>query len=148
MPVMVNHKEITDEAIYQEMQYHPAGSADLAMEEAARALVIRELLLQKAEYLNIQCEETTDQPKEEALMDALIATVIQLPEPDAEVIDRFYQNNGHRFPKVDGQTPPLKDVQEAISDYLVETSWTNALRDFIRSLVQEATLSGVEFVLQ
>lgn len=145
MPVMVNHKEILDEEIYQEMQYHPASSAEQAMQEAARALVIRELLLQKAAELNIVADKSEDISAEEMIIETLLKRVIQLPDVDDDTLFRFYENNAHRFGKVDGAIPPFKDVQQAISDYLVETSWTNAVRAFVQSLVQEAKLSGVTF---
>ncbi|MGH6902553.1 MAG: peptidylprolyl isomerase, partial [Geminicoccaceae bacterium] len=48
MPVLVNGVEISDHAINSELQYHPAGSVEEAREEAARALAVRELLLQAA----------------------------------------------------------------------------------------------------
>ncbi|MCX7117827.1 MAG: hypothetical protein NTW94_08035 [Legionellales bacterium] len=144
MAVKVNQIEIQDHEIYQEMQYHPARSSEEAMEEAAKALVIRELLLQKAKALEIQCDPEQI-PQEEALIDALLEKVIQIPEPDEAVVSRFYQNNHQRFKKVNGAPPALADVKTAISDYLVETSWTNAVRDFIQTLVQDSTLSGVTF---
>lgn len=145
MPVMVNQTEITDDEIYQEMQYHPAGSADLAIEAASRALVIRTLLLQKAAELNLVGDESPDQPLDEATIDALLSHMIELPEPDDETMLRFYQNNAHRFSKVDDKTPPFEDLKRGISDYLIETSWTNAVRSFIQALVQHATISGIEF---
>ena len=48
MPAFVNGVEISDHAINAELQYHPAGSVEEAREAAARALVVRELLLQTA----------------------------------------------------------------------------------------------------
>lgn len=143
MPIIVNSKEITDEEIYQEMQYHPAESPEKAMEMAAKALAIRELLLQEAVNLNIQIDDNQDQSREEALIDGLFASVIKLPEPDPESIARFYQNNCHRFKKEDGTTLSLDAAQDAIADYLIETSWQNSLREYIRLLVVEAKISGV-----
>src|SRR3546814_1132125 len=51
--VWVNGNEITAQAVLAEMQYHPAASAAAARHEAARALVVRELLLQAAEALGL-----------------------------------------------------------------------------------------------
>ena len=48
MPAFVNGVEISDHAINAELQYHPAGSVEEARAAAARALVVRELLLQTA----------------------------------------------------------------------------------------------------
>ena len=49
--VRVNGVEIAPEAIAQEIQHHPAPDADTAWAEAARALAVRELLLQEARRL-------------------------------------------------------------------------------------------------
>lgn len=138
--VKVNQVEITDDEIYQEMQYHPAANVDEAMRQAKDALVIRELLLQKAQELNITCDATQG-PQDEALIDALINKVIQIPEPDEAVIERFYHNNQQQFKKVNGATPLLTEVKDAIADYLTEMSWTNAVKAYIQKLQQEATLS-------
>lgn len=143
MNITVNGKEITEEEVYQEMQYHPAESQEKAMEQAARALVIRELLLQEAAHLNIQVDDTSDQDHTEKLIDGLFASVIKLPEPDSESITRFYQNNAHRFKKEDGTVLPFDEAKEKIAEYLIETSWHNALREYIRLLILDAKISGV-----
>ena len=52
--VVVNGVEITREAIGQEVQNHPAGKPGEAWAAAARALAIRELLLQEARRLDLQ----------------------------------------------------------------------------------------------
>lgn len=143
MPVMVNGIEITDEAICQEMQYHPAESQEKAMEKAAKALALRELLLQEAAHLNIQVEDSQNQNHKEALIDGLFASVIKLPEPDLESIKRFYQNNCHRFKKENNTTLSFDKAKDAIADYLIETSWQNSLREYIRLLILEAKISGI-----
>lgn len=143
MPVLVNGKTITDEEIYQEMQYHPAASAEEAMEKAAKALAIRALLLQKATALQIQAEAEDDQAPEEALIDALLTSVITLPDPDDETIERFYHQNAHHFKKEEGVTLPLTEAKDAIKDYILETAWQNSLREYIRHLVLEAKIEGV-----
>src|SRR5690606_4978266 len=87
-PVLVNGVEISAEAILSEMQYHPAPSATAARHEAARALVVRELLLQAAEKLGISepeplhTGEGTAETREEALIRTVIAREVKTPEPD------------------------------------------------------------------
>ncbi len=57
MEIRVNGVAIAEQAIHAEMQNHPAGSADAAMEDAARALVVHALLLQEADRLGIEAPD-------------------------------------------------------------------------------------------
>ena len=103
VPVFVNGVEISDHAINAELQYHPAGSIEEAREAAARALVVRELLLQTAARRGIvgpirpnravEERETDD----EAMIRTLIAREVRTPEPDAETCRRFYDQNRSAF---------------------------------------------------
>lgn len=47
MPIFINETEIEDDAIFSEMQYHPADDMEQARDAAAQALVVRELLKQE-----------------------------------------------------------------------------------------------------
>ena len=49
MSVFVNKFEITKSDICREMQYHPAPSQERSWQLAAQSLVIRQLLLQRAD---------------------------------------------------------------------------------------------------
>ena len=51
--VFVGANPITEVSIAQEMQYHPAANPHESRGAAARALVVRELLLLEAERLGI-----------------------------------------------------------------------------------------------
>ena len=51
--VSVNGVSIAREAIVREMQHHPADKPIAAWQQAARALVIRELLLQEARRIEL-----------------------------------------------------------------------------------------------
>ncbi len=51
--VSVNGVAIARDAIAREMQHHPAPKPIAAWQQAARALVIRELLLQEARRLGV-----------------------------------------------------------------------------------------------
>ncbi|MBK8185273.1 MAG: hypothetical protein IPK63_21165 [Candidatus Competibacteraceae bacterium] len=57
MPITINGVEITDAAIYTEMQHHPASSAEIANYSAKLALVAKELLLQEAARLQIKGDD-------------------------------------------------------------------------------------------
>jgi peptidyl-prolyl cis-trans isomerase C len=104
LAVFVNGVEISEHAINSELQYHPAGSVEEAREAAARALVVRELLLQAAARHGIdrpdppapgQTEER--ETDEEALIRTLIAREVRTPEPDEVSCRRFYEQNPKRF---------------------------------------------------
>ena len=53
VPVTVNGTAIARDAIVREMQHHAAAKPIAAWQQAARALVIRELLLQEARRLGV-----------------------------------------------------------------------------------------------
>lgn len=91
MSITVNGVEISDDAIYAEMQYHPAPSQEMAEYSAKLALVARELMLQEAARLEI-----TDADEEERLT-ALIEREVQTPEPDEDHCQRFFAANRQRF---------------------------------------------------
>jgi peptidyl-prolyl cis-trans isomerase C len=102
--VFVNGVEIGDHAINSEVQYHPAGSVEEAREAAARALAVRELLLQEATRRGIEHPDPPAQgPAEEreaddeALIRTLLAREVRTPEPDEATCRRFYEQNLKRF---------------------------------------------------
>jgi peptidyl-prolyl cis-trans isomerase C len=103
VPVFVNGVEIGDHAINSEVQYHPAGSVEEAREAAARALVVRELLLQAAGQRGIVRPDPPERPtdehetRDEALIRTLVAREVKTPEPDEATCRRFYDSNLKRF---------------------------------------------------
>lgn len=102
-PVWVNGVEISAQAILSEMQYHPAPSAEAARYEAARALVVRELLLDAAKSLGVdepdplEEEDGPAETREEALIRTVIAREVRTPEPDETACRRYYEHNLRRF---------------------------------------------------
>ena len=105
--VRVNGVEITPEAIAQEIQHHPAPDAESAWTEAARALAVRELLLQEARRLGIEAEAEDDETgrpevEDDALVRALLDHEVRPSEPGEEECRRFYEGNKERF-----RTPDL-----------------------------------------
>ncbi|HZP71685.1 MAG TPA: peptidylprolyl isomerase [Pseudolabrys sp.] len=100
--VSVNGVAIARDAIQREMQHHPAEKPIAAWQQAARALVIRELLLQRARHLGLTPEPATDgagrrETDEEALVRAVIEHEVTVPEPDDETCRRYYEQNSTRF---------------------------------------------------
>jgi len=100
--VSVNGVAIARDAIQREMQHHPARRPIDAWRQAARALVVRELLLQRARHLGLTPEALTDddgrrETDDEALMRGLVDREVAVPEPDEETCRRCYENNKARF---------------------------------------------------
>lgn len=91
MPIMVNGVEISDDAIYAEMQHHPAPSKAMAEYSARLALVAKELLLQEAARLDIAGAD------EEERLNALLEREVQTPEPDEDRCRQFFEANRQRF---------------------------------------------------
>lgn len=102
VPVSVNGVTIDRDAIVREMQHHPAEKPIAAWQQAARALVVRELLLQRARVLGLSPEPISDEAgrretDDEALMRAVVEHEVKVPEPDDATCRRYYQNNQARF---------------------------------------------------
>jgi peptidyl-prolyl cis-trans isomerase C len=105
--VRVNGVEIDPEAIAREIQHHPAPNAEAAWAEAARALAIRELLLQEARRLAIAALPEEDdagrlEAEDDALIRALIETQIEPERPGDVECKRYYEAQAQRF-----RTPDL-----------------------------------------
>jgi peptidyl-prolyl cis-trans isomerase C len=100
--VSVNGVAIARDAIVREMQHHPAPKPIAAWQQAARARVIRELLLQEARRLGVAPQPASDgegrrETDEEAMMRGLIDREVTVPEPDDETCRRYYARNSARF---------------------------------------------------
>lgn len=100
--VSIDGVVITRAAIAQEIQNHPAEKPTAAWLAAARALVIRELLLAEGRRLAIVPVPLEDadgrrETHEEALVRTLIETEVKTPEADDAVCRRYFDMNGQRF---------------------------------------------------
>lgn len=107
--VSVNGTPIRPEDIAHEMQYHPADSRDDAVFLAAQALVLRELLEQRAAELNIEAATREGESDDEALIRTLIETEVTLPEADEASLRQVYDANPERF-----TTAPLVAVRHIL----------------------------------
>ena len=100
--VSVNGVTIARDEIQREMQHHPASKPIAAWQQAARALVVKELLLQRAKRLGLIPEPITDEAgrretDDEALMRTVVEREVMVPEPDDETCRRYYERNQARF---------------------------------------------------
>ncbi|GAB4170504.1 MAG: peptidylprolyl isomerase [Thalassobaculales bacterium] len=112
--VSVNGVVIAEAAIAAEMQHHPAPSRAAAWNAAARALAVRELLLQEARRLGLDAAggsgaggpvgaalDSDGQGRrltgEDALIARLLAAEVAVPVADEAACRRYYDNNRARF---------------------------------------------------
>lgn len=104
--VRVNGVEIAPEAIAREIQHHPAPDAASAWTGAARALALRELLLQEARRLGVQAapDEAAGgaETDEDAVIAALLDREVAAETPDEAECRRCYEAQRDRF-----RTPDL-----------------------------------------
>lgn len=106
VPVKVNGVTIAHDLISREAQNHPAPRPIDAWKAAARALAVRELLLQEAHRLNLRPVPIADsegrrETDEEALIRVVIEAQVTTPEPDADAGRRYYERNRARFRSAD-----------------------------------------------
>jgi peptidyl-prolyl cis-trans isomerase C len=126
--ITVNSVKITPEQINNEVQYHPANTLFDAKYEAMQALVIKELLIQRAVELGLcQTDVSESSDKIDAVFEILFEQEIDVPDADEETCQRFYDNNQDKF-----FTSPLfeaahilylapKDDEDAVNSALKQT---------------------------
>ena len=106
VPVTVNGVAIPHDLIAREAQNHPAPSPVAAWTAAARALVVRELLLVEARRLGIAELPVADaagriETAEEAQIRALLEQEVKVPEADEASCRRYYERNLRHFRSAD-----------------------------------------------
>ena len=104
--VTINGTTIPHAAIAREVQNHPAENPATAWVEAARALVVRELLLQEARRLDLAAEPVENgdgcrETEEEALIRALLDRELSVPQADEASCRRYFEKNRNRFSSAD-----------------------------------------------
>lgn len=96
-PIRVGEAIIEDAAIAGEMQYHPADSAGSAQLKAARALVVRELLRQRAAALGLAESAGSEIDESDAVIAELLERELAVPDPTEEDCRRFHATHPERF---------------------------------------------------
>ncbi len=142
--VIVNGVEIDPEAIAQEIQHHPAPDAETAWMEAARALAVRELLLQEARRRGLEPDPETDESgRMEAEEDSLVRMVLEEDVQPAQAGEvecrRYYDANVDRF-----RTPDLFEAAHILIEPEGEDDafWASAearARDIAAKVGDDAT---------
>ncbi len=114
--VTVNGQNILSAAIAAEAQNHeaPKGKPGLAWRKAARALVIRELLLQEAAKIGLAADaqlvsQGKRETEEEALIRGVIEALVEPKAPSDEGVLAIYEEDPERF-----RSPPLWEVSHIL----------------------------------
>ena len=112
--VRVDGVEIAAERIAAEMQNHPSADADGAWDAAARALVVRELLLGEARRLGIDATDMRDEQgralaADDALVEALLEQEVKVPFATEAESRRFYTAHAACF-----RSEPLVEAEHIL----------------------------------
>jgi peptidyl-prolyl cis-trans isomerase C len=112
--ISVNGVVIPRAAIARETQNHPASKPIESWLAAARALVVRELLLQESRHLGIAPAPIADadgrrETEEEALVRAVVEREVVTPSADDVTCRRYYDMNRRRF-----RSPALFEVRHIL----------------------------------
>ncbi|MCO1335781.1 peptidylprolyl isomerase [Microbulbifer sp. OS29] len=127
-PVRVNGVEIAAEEIAREMQHHPAADGETAWHRAARALAIRELLLQVTSTCPLDEQQQTIatdhiETEEDVEVSALLDRELPPPCVTEEECRRYYAGHTHRF-----LTPDLFEAAHILIEPIEDTDsgWLKA----------------------
>lgn len=104
MLVTVNRVVIPQEDIQAETAQVDARGVDERRHEAARQLVVRELLRQRAAEIGLDAEA-----EPEAALDDLLEQEVPVSEPDEEACRRYFEANPERF-----RTPVTAEVRHIL----------------------------------
>ncbi len=144
--VRVNGRVIDPAEIAAEAQHHaaPAGKPGLAWRAAARALVVRALLLEEAEKAGIEARPEPRGPgrtetMEEALIRAWLDQALR-PEPVTEAQCRAVWES--RPPEAADLS--YDDVVRDIHEGLERKAWAEAARLLVADLVARAEITGID----
>lgn len=147
MSILVNHVEISEEEIGQEMQHHPAPSQEQAWRLAAQSLVVRQLLLQQA-VKNELCRVADlegNSELEERVVDQLLQQDVSVPEADEATCKRFYDTHPDSFvDSKSGERQPFSQAQSQIRDYMHTKAMRIAVSEYIKTLAYSAKIKGFE----
>lgn len=115
-PVVVNGRTIPSADIAAETQNQsaPKGKPGLAWRKAARALIIRALLLEEAARRGVEARPATLGPgrretEEEALIRALLDDALEIEPPTEAEIRAVWLKNPERF-----RAPPLREASHIL----------------------------------
>lgn len=97
--LFVGDTAISEADIAREMQFHPASTPAQSRREAARALMVRELLRLECERLNLAVDIALqeNESQEEACIRVLLEREIKTQSPSDDDCLRYFEQNRERF---------------------------------------------------
>lgn len=95
--LFVDDTAISEADIAREMQHHRAMRPEQSRADAARALVVRELLRREARRLGLQAPAGGTVSDEEALIQQLLEQGVEDRVPDEDACRRYFEQNPERF---------------------------------------------------
>ncbi len=104
--ITVNTIEIPQDAIFNEMQYHPSENIEEAQFKASRSLIIDELFRQRALELDLIGESEV---LSESVIDQVIENDVKVPKASTADCQTYYYANKHKF-----STFPLLEVKHIL----------------------------------
>jgi peptidyl-prolyl cis-trans isomerase C len=142
--VFVNGEKIASATIAAEAQNHkaPAGKPGLAWRAAARALVVRKLLLQEVAKAGLNSNPARLGPdKAESEEEAVIRVYLDANLKPKSVTEA----------EVDAVVEKFKDNPEATKsgarEHLEQIAWTLAASSLVTDLVDKAEITGVDMAV-
>lgn len=90
--IIVNGTVIKEEKLASELQYYPSATLGGAVQQAAYALIVRELLLQKARSLGFD-----ESSMEEALIESVLDQEVDYPSANEDDCRRYFDANKKTF---------------------------------------------------
>ncbi len=141
--VKVNGVELAETDIARELQYHEGASIEEARASAARALIIRHLLLERACALGLRPAPEADalgrwESDEEALIRKVLEAEAPPMPPTGEECRRVYEARRTSFPMEFAVAEPI------IRDRLMARAWMAASAAYAARLMRAATIEGLE----
>mgnify|MGYP000270503572 CR=1 FL=1 len=105
--IRVNNTEFDEITIVTEMQYHTAKTHTESKNKASEALIISELLKQRAAELSL----TGTQESDEAFLEILLDTEVDVPSASEEDCKNYFESNPKKF-----MTTPLIEASHILLD--------------------------------
>lgn len=111
--IRVNNTEFDETAIVKEMQYHTAETHTEAKNKACEALIISELLKQRAQDLSLLRSNTKgiEQGSNEEFLEALLDAEVEMPTATEEDCRQYFDANPKKF-----MTTPLIEARHILLD--------------------------------
>ncbi len=146
MPIYVDNTEIMDEAVHEEMQYHPSSTVEEARYKAGEALVVRQLLLNEALKQKILDPALKNSMQDyDTAMETLLGREVNVPKAEPEMCQRYYEQNQNRFiDKTTGAILPFDLVETHIEEYLQNRSLLAGISQYIKILAGRAKIIGFD----